>query len=252
MTDKLSTILPITLAHEGGWSDHPEDPGGATMKGVTQRTYNAWRSRQGATLRSVRRITEAELRSIYREDYWRPVRGDDLPPGLDLVAFDAAVNSGVSRGSKWLQQAIGVSADGRIGEHTLAMARNQPVAPVIKAACALRMGFLRGLKIWSTFGRGWSRRVADIEARALAMVQPAAAMRKDAAAARTGAASRTTGAVTAAGGGGGALSLADLPQWAAIGAGAVIILLAILLIGQARHDRTRAAAMAAAIDGAPA
>ncbi|MCA1241878.1 hypothetical protein LC092_05475 [Stappia stellulata] len=162
--------LPWTLGHEGGYVNHPDDPGGATNKGVTQRVYDGWRRRMGLPTRSVRFITDEEVAHIYRTQYWNAVAADALPAGLDYCTFDAAVNSGPSRGVKWLQQAVGARVDGQAGHETVGKARDHPNKPAaVKRMCAIRMGFLQRLRHWSTFGRGWTRRVADVEARSVAM-----------------------------------------------------------------------------------
>ena len=143
--------LSLVLKHEGGWANHPLDPGGATMRGVTQRVYSAWRKAQGRPDQSVRYISDAELKVIYRENYWNVVRGDDLPSGLDHPTFDGGVNSGPFRGAKWLQGALGVKADGLIGIATLQAAKSaRDKAAVARKACALRRSFLKGLKTFST------------------------------------------------------------------------------------------------------
>lgn len=168
---RFDECLAVTLAHEGGWSDHPDDPGGATMRGVTIGTYAQFKGRK-VTKDELRAISDADLRTIYRRNYWDKVRGDDLPPGLDLVAFDAAVNSGPARGVRWLQSALGVKADGKIGPHTLASANGHPNPEgIIRIACDNRMVFLRGLKTWPKFGKGWTRRVDDIRAKATEMAK---------------------------------------------------------------------------------
>lgn len=161
-----SAALKATLVHEGGWSDRPDDPGGATMKGVTQAVYDGFRRRKGLKLRSVRLIETAELQEIYRRQYWDAIRGDELPRGLDYAVFDGAVNSGPSRSAKWLQAALGtVKVDGEIGEATLAALEAHPDHDALIAAiCARRMTFLKSLKTWKSFGKGWSRRVAGVEA----------------------------------------------------------------------------------------
>jgi len=169
--DNFERCLAITLRHEGGWADHPSDPGGATMKGVTIGTYAQHKGRK-VTKEELRAITDAELRAIYRRGYWDKVRGDDLPAGLDLVAFDAAVNSGPSRGAKWLQMALAVPSDGKIGPATIAAAAKAAPDAVVYQACNIRMGFLRALRTWPTFGRGWQARVDDVRKQALAMLTP--------------------------------------------------------------------------------
>lgn len=161
--------LARVLVHEGGWSDHPRDPGGATMKGVTQPVYDGWRTRRGVPVRSVRLIEQAEVEAIYRVQYWDAIRGDDLPGGLDYCVFDAAVNSGPGQAAKWLQRALDVSADGQIGEATLAALKERAVTDIIEATCDRRLAMLRGLKTWKTFGAGWSRRVAEVRSGARRM-----------------------------------------------------------------------------------
>lgn len=168
MKDNFPTCLRLTLAYEGGWSDDPRDNGGATMKGITLATYSHWLGHQ-ATKAQLRAIPQDHVETIYRENFWDAVRGDDLPAGLDLVAFDAGVNSGTSRGAKWLQAGVGVTADGVIGPVTLDAAAKADHARAVNAACDARLHFLQGLKTWATFGKGWGARVAKVRAAALAM-----------------------------------------------------------------------------------
>ncbi|WP_246677573.1 glycosyl hydrolase 108 family protein [Mesorhizobium sp. B2-3-12] len=105
------------LAHEGGYSNHPADPGGATMKGVTQRVYDGYRKSKGLSTRSVKGIQTAELNEIYDRQYWDAVKGDLLPAGVDYVVFDGAVNSGPGRSIMWLQQALRPAYKGPIDLH---------------------------------------------------------------------------------------------------------------------------------------
>src|SRR5690554_3243462 len=110
--ETFEPALALVLAHEGGYVDHPDDPGGATNKGITQRVYDAWRTSRGRHPRSVAAIRDEEVRAIYREQYWDAVRGDDLPAGIDYCTFDAAVNSGPAQAARWLQRAVGAAPDG--------------------------------------------------------------------------------------------------------------------------------------------
>lgn len=167
MKSNFDHCLRLVLAHEGGWADHPKDPGGATMKGVTLATYRKYKP--GATKAQLRAISDADLAMIYRGGYWNKVKGDDLPAGLDLVAFDAAVNSGPGRGARWLQEALGVNPDGVIGPKTIAAAKDAHKEAVIDRACSIRLNWLRTLPHWPTFGNGWSRRVEGVRADAKAM-----------------------------------------------------------------------------------
>ena len=132
--------LAFVLRWEGGYSDHPEDPGGATNMGITQGTYDAWRKRRGLPPRPVREITREEVAAIYRERYWAPLGCDKLPADLALMVFDCAVNQGPAKARELLERSGG---DWRV-------------------LAALRLEHYTSLvKLWSTFGRGWSRRLAD-------------------------------------------------------------------------------------------
>lgn len=167
----FDAALPLILAHEGGYVNHPKDPGGATMKGVTQATYDGWREEQGLPRQSVRNITAEEIGAIYRRDYWDRVKGGDLPPGVAYAVFDFAVNSGVNRASRFLQRVIGTAQDGVIGPATVAAAKALPPAVIIDRLCDDRMVFLRSLDTFSTFGKGWTRRVAEVRAKAKEMAR---------------------------------------------------------------------------------
>lgn len=169
MRENLETALKHVLVHEGGFVNHKDDPGGATNRGVTQRVYDAYRDRQGQSRRSVRAITAEEVADIYKRQYWDAIRGDDLPSGLDYAAFDYAVNSGPRRAAQDLQRELGVAVDGVIGNVTLAGVAKADVYDLIDRLCARRMRFLKGLKHWPTFGKGWTRRVTDVAEIAMAM-----------------------------------------------------------------------------------
>jgi lysozyme family protein len=247
MKANFAICLPKVLAHEGGWADHPKDPGGATMKGITIGTYRAFKGRD-VTKAELRAISDAEVAAIYRNLYWNKVEGDRLPSGLDYVAFDPAVNSGPARGARWLQQALGVTPDGRIGPATLAAAKASDPVATIKRACAIRMGFLKGLRTWGTFGKGWSRRVADVEAFAVKLAAGGAVARAQAEPAQAAAARDTRATAAPAAAGGGSIALDGLPEWGLVVVGVVAVLVIVALLGQARHNRNRAAAYAAQED----
>ena len=162
--------LPIILKHEGGYVDHPRDPGGATNMGITHKTLAAWRGRP-VTPQDVRNLTKAEAGRIYRANYWNAVNGDSLPPGADLVVFDFAVNAGVSRASRLLQKMVYAEQDGHIGPATLEqVARIDPVS-LINGYSEGRMNHYRSLRIWDTFGKGWTRRTSETREAALGMVR---------------------------------------------------------------------------------
>lgn len=165
----------LVLVHEGGYVNHPADPGGATNKGVTQYTYNAYRKSRGLPARSVREITSDELSTIYRTRYWDAVKGDWLPAGLDYAVYDFGVNSGPRRAIEFLQRVLGVDDDGELGPKTLKAAETANAADVINALCDRRLAWLKTLKTWKVFGKGWSNRVAGVRRNALAMARGAAA-----------------------------------------------------------------------------
>jgi lysozyme family protein len=173
-SESFEPALTCVLKQEGGFSDHPADPGGATMMGITQATLAEWRG-HAVTKADVRALSRTEVSQIYRKRYWDAIAGDALPAGLDLAVFDFAVNSGASRAVRSLQRVLGVAADGRIGPETLrAMATCDPTAMITRLS-ALRLAFLEALSTFPIFGRGWSRRVREIEmaARKLSLAPPA-------------------------------------------------------------------------------
>ena len=175
MKANFKPSLAAVLVHEGGYSNHPKDPGGATMKGVTQRVYDAYRRNAGKDQQSVARISDAEIEAIYYQQYWMAVRADNLPAGLDYAVFDYAVNSGPSRAIKHLQEVLGVTADGIMGNVTIAAANAADPRSTIAKLCDRRMRFLQGLGTWDTFGKGWSRRVSELRAKAIDMAEKAPA-----------------------------------------------------------------------------
>lgn len=161
---EFTRALAKVLAHEGGYVNHPKDPGGATNFGITQRVYDDYRRSLGKRPQAVRDISTVERDDIYRARYWSLVKGDSLPPGVSYVVFDGAVNSGVAQSVKWLQRALGtVMVDGVVGQQTLIAVRAHPDHDkLIAAIIQRRMTFLRALKTWATFGKGWTRRVNDV------------------------------------------------------------------------------------------
>lgn len=167
----FETALAEVLRHEGGYVDHPDDPGGATNLGITHATLAAWRG-AAVTREDVRALTRAEAAAIYETRYWNAVRGDDLPGGLDLAVFDFAVNAGPSRAVRTLQAVLGVAVDGRFGPATLGAAVSANAADMIISLCAARLRFLAGLSTFPVFGKGWTRRVREVEAAALRLVRP--------------------------------------------------------------------------------
>jgi lysozyme family protein len=174
-TETFGRALSLVLKHEGGFVDHPKDPGGATNLGVTIGTLSAWLGRP-ATKADVKSLTVPAVSPIYKQNYWDKVRADELPAGVDYCVFDAAVNSGPSRAAKWLQRAVGAEADGAVGSETLKAVRALPAAVIINRICDDRLAFLKNLATWGTFGKGWSSRVEGVRREALAMARAPAPM----------------------------------------------------------------------------
>lgn len=179
--DRFSACLDHVLMHEGGYVDHPDDPGGATNMGITRKTLARWRrvSPWSALPKSeVAALSREEAAAIYRALYWSATKAGSMPAGLDLALFDLAVNSGVDRALRMLQTVLGVAADGVVGPVTLAALENADVAKTINALCDRRLGFLGRLKTFATFGRGWTRRVAAVRAAALAATKTTSSMQR--------------------------------------------------------------------------
>lgn len=145
------------LGHEGSFVDHPADPGGATMWGITERVARA----NGYT-GPMRALPVDLAKRIYRASYWDAVRADELPAVVRYSVFDAAVNSGVSQSVKWLQRALGVSDDGAMGPKTLAAAKAADGYALKSKMLGARLQFMADLPTWPSFGRGWARRVASL------------------------------------------------------------------------------------------
>jgi lysozyme family protein len=142
-----------TESYEGGYVDNPHDPGGATLKGVTQAVYSAWLARQGRPDAPVREASDADIQAIYREQYWDAVRGDDLYDGLDLVMVDTGWGSGPVTAIHFLQRELGVTVDGQFGVMTLgAVKEHLNSTDLINALCATRMSFFHRLTTWKYFG----------------------------------------------------------------------------------------------------
>lgn len=168
MKDNFEQCLVLVLKHEGGFVNHPKDPGGMTNLGVTKKV---WEEYVGHPVdeAAMRALGPAEVGPLYKKNYWDKIRADDLPSGVDYACFDLAVNSGVGRAAKMLQQAVGVAADGAIGPATMGAVKAANPRELAEEICDLRLKFLQGLPHFATFGKGWSRRVADVKETAAKM-----------------------------------------------------------------------------------
>ena len=165
MKHNWDEALRHILKYEGGYVNHKDDPGGMTNLGVTKRVWEEWTGKP-ATEADMRSLTPEMVGPLYKTRYWDAVRGDDLPSGIDLCVFDAAVNAGVNRASKFLQQAVGVTADGQIGPKTVEATTAKPADEVVAKFCDLREAHYKSLPTFATFGKGWMRRLASVESEA--------------------------------------------------------------------------------------
>jgi lysozyme family protein len=166
----FSDALAHVLLYEGGYSDHPKDPGGATNFGITIGVLRQYRGR-AVTKADVRALTQDEAAAIYRKRYWEPAACDDLPAGVDLAMFDCAVNQGLSRARRFLQQAAKVKADGKIGPVTMAAVKSMEGKSLLCEFMARRMNSYGSLQtLFKTFGLGWSRRLMATHDHALALL----------------------------------------------------------------------------------
>lgn len=168
MKDNFESALKAILHHEGGYVNHPADPGGMTNLGVTKRVWEEWVGHE-VDEKTMRNLTPEIVGPMYKAKYWDKIKGDDLPTGVDYVVFDAAVNSGLGRAAKWLQACVGVEPDGGIGPKTLAAVNAFDANQLIEDYAKRRLSFLMDLKTWDTFGKGWGRRVAEVQKTGLDM-----------------------------------------------------------------------------------
>lgn len=153
----FDTAFDLLITHEGGFSNHPDDPGGATMYGITEKVARA----NGYT-GAMRDLTLDFSKSIYRKSYWDACRCDQMPDVLRYPLFDAAVNSGPGQAIKWLQLAVGVKVDGAIGPVTQQAVNVLPAQVTRQKMVGARLRFMTNLANWPSFSKGWARRIASI------------------------------------------------------------------------------------------
>ena len=169
MSNKFSEALEVILHHEGGYVNHPKDPGGETNLGVTKRVYEEF----GGT-KDMKELTKEDVEPIYKKNYWDRVKGDDLPEGLDLCIFDFAVNAGPGRAAKFIQRLVNTTVDGGIGPNTLKCINDHVeqygVSTTIDQYQSERHNYYQSLSTFETFGRGWTRRVDETTQLAKTMI----------------------------------------------------------------------------------
>ena len=171
MTDNFGNCLKHLLVHEGNFVNHPSDPGGMTNLGVTAKVWEEW-VRHSVDEKQMRALTPELVAPLYKRKYWDVCRADELISGLDYCVFDVAVNSGPGRAIKFLQSCVGATPDGGFGSITSALVKKAEKEPkaLIENYCAKRLEFLQSLKTFEVFGKGWSRRVAEVKEEALKML----------------------------------------------------------------------------------
>jgi lysozyme family protein len=166
MKDNFDECLKMLLHHEGGYINHPSDPGGETNLGVTKKVYQEW----GGT-KDMKDLTVEDVAPIYKKNYWDRCKCDDLESGVDWVVFDWAVNSGTGRSAKAIQKICGAAQDGAIGPKTLALIGKQDTQYVVEEFGKIRQDFYESLKTFDTFGKGWTRRNKETTEKALEMIE---------------------------------------------------------------------------------
>jgi lysozyme family protein len=149
--DTFEACFERLIGHEGGYVNDPRDPGGETKFGISKRSYPHL---------DIALLTLGQAKAIYQRDYWDGVQADALPEGLRFHVFDAAVNSGPGTAARWLQSAVGVAQDGRVGPITLQAVREFSSAALVARYSGVRLAFMASLSSWRDFGRGWANRIA--------------------------------------------------------------------------------------------
>jgi lysozyme family protein len=167
--ENFDDALKAILHHEGGYVNHPKDPGGMTNLGVTKRVWEEWVGHE-VDEKAMRALTPELVGPLYKAKYWDRIKGDELPTGVDYAVFDAAINSGPGRAAKWLQTVVGAVPDGAIGNGTLAKVAAMDAEDIVRKYQETRLAFMQSLPTWDTFGKGWGRRVAEVGSAAQKML----------------------------------------------------------------------------------
>jgi len=169
MISNWDNSFKLMLKSEGGFVNHPSDPGGMTNLGVTKATWENWVGRESDEA-EMRGLTPEKVEPLYKKKYFDAVRGDELPMGLDYLMFDFAVNAGAGRAIKTLQTAVGVTPDGGFGPMTMAAVQAIDPVELIERFSQAKEDFYRSLNTFATFGKGWLNRVADVKVKANSML----------------------------------------------------------------------------------
>ena len=168
MKNNFEKCFQLVIKHEGGFVNHPSDPGGITNLGVTKKTWDEWTGKDNS-IDDMKALTPEMVKPLYENRFWDACKCDDLPAGVDYCVFDTAVNSGKVRAIKFLQAVVGTVPDGSIGPITIASVNSRGSKLTIEQYSDKREAFLRGLSGFPTFGRGWLNRTKEVRATALGM-----------------------------------------------------------------------------------
>jgi lysozyme family protein len=169
MKENFDDALKAILKHEGGFVNHPKDPGGMTNLGVTKKVWEAWVGK-AVDEKEMRALTPEVVGPMYKKKYWDAVKADEMSEGLDYLMFDFAVNAGPRRAIKTMQKAIGTTPDGAIGPKTMAALKAANQSELVAKFSAEKEAFYRSLPTFTTFGKGWLRRVAEAKTHAETML----------------------------------------------------------------------------------
>lgn len=162
MKENFQKALDAVLHHEGGFVNHPKDPGGMTNLGCTKKVWEEWVGHP-VDESTMRALTPGDVAPLYKKKYWDAVKGDELPDGVDYIVFDTAINSGPGRAIKFLQGCVGADMDGALGPKTMAAVQAADPKKLVEDYALRRLSFLQDLPTWGTFGKGWARRVAEVQ-----------------------------------------------------------------------------------------
>jgi lysozyme family protein len=170
MKKNFDECLALLLSHEGGFVNHPKDPGGMTNLGVTKAVYDKYVGHE-STEAEMRSLTPELVAPIYKNNYWDKAHCDDMPNGVDWAIFDWGVNSGMSRPVKALQRIVGVTADGGVGPYTLRAIGDKDPTELVEKMYEARQHFYESLSTFATFGKGWTRRNKETLEQALKLIK---------------------------------------------------------------------------------
>ena len=170
MNRNWDKCFDLVIVNEGCYVDNPADPGGATNWGCTKAVWEQYIGHE-VSKEDIRNLTKEDVKPLYKRNYWDAIHGDALPSGLDYCLFDCAINSGVGRATKFIQEIVGVFADGAIGNNTVTAINQMNTVTMINEFSDKRQAFLETLKTFPVFGKGWTKRVTEVRIKSLEMAE---------------------------------------------------------------------------------